>query len=139
MGRAIIFIDEIDSIGRKRGASLGGGHDEREQTLNQTPSEMDGFYTSEGIVILAATNRPDNPQLGVAAPGALRPEHRGSAAGRPGGTAGHPRGARPRQVHEPGRRPRRHGEGHPRHVGVLDLANLVNEAALVAVRLRAQR
>lgn len=56
---AIIFIDEIDSIGRKRGAGLGGGHDEREQTLNQMLSEMDGFDTSEGVVVLAATNRPD--------------------------------------------------------------------------------
>jgi cell division protease FtsH len=56
---AIVFIDEIDSIGRKRGAGLGGGHDEREQTLNQMLSEMDGFDTSEGVVVLAATNRPD--------------------------------------------------------------------------------
>ncbi len=68
MGRAIIFIDEIDSIGRKRGAGLGGGHDEREQTLNQMLSEMDGFETSEGIVILAATNRPD-----ILDPALLRP------------------------------------------------------------------
>ena len=59
LGKAIIFIDEIDSIGRKRGAGLGGGHDEREQTLNQLLSEMDGFEATEGIVILAATNRPD--------------------------------------------------------------------------------
>ena len=55
----IVFIDEIDAIGRKRGAGLGGGQDEREQTLNQILSEMDGFETSEGIVVLAATNRPD--------------------------------------------------------------------------------
>ena len=68
MGRAIIFIDEIDSIGRKRGAGLGGGHDEREQTLNQMLSEMDGFETTEGIVILAATNRPD-----ILDPALLRP------------------------------------------------------------------
>ncbi len=68
MGRAIIFIDEIDSIGRKRGAGLGGGHDEREQTLNQMLAEMDGFETSEGIVIIAATNRPD-----VLDPALLRP------------------------------------------------------------------
>ena len=59
LGKAIIFIDEIDSIGRKRGAGLGGGHDEREQTLNQLLAEMDGFEATEGIVILAATNRPD--------------------------------------------------------------------------------
>ncbi len=56
---AIIFVDEIDSIGRKRGAGLGGGHDEREQTLNQMLSEMDGFDPAEGVVIMAATNRPD--------------------------------------------------------------------------------
>ena len=59
LGRAIIFVDEIDSIGRKRGAGLGGGHDEREQTLNQMLSEMDGFEATEGIVMIAATNRPD--------------------------------------------------------------------------------
>jgi cell division protease FtsH len=68
MGKAIIFIDEIDSIGRKRGAGLGGGHDEREQTLNQMLAEMDGFETSEGIVIMAATNRPD-----ILDPALLRP------------------------------------------------------------------
>ena len=68
MGRAIIFVDEIDSIGRKRGAGLGGGHDEREQTLNQMLAEMDGFETTEGIVILAATNRPD-----ILDPALLRP------------------------------------------------------------------
>jgi cell division protease FtsH len=64
----IVFIDEIDSIGRKRGAGLGGGHDEREQTLNQLLSEMDGFETTEGIVMMAATNRPD-----ILDPALLRP------------------------------------------------------------------
>jgi cell division protease FtsH len=68
MGKAIIFIDEIDSIGRKRGAGLGGGHDEREQTLNQLLAEMDGFEATEGIVIMAATNRPD-----ILDPALLRP------------------------------------------------------------------
>src|SRR6476620_2996065 len=68
LGKAIIFVDEIDSIGRKRGAGLGGGHDEREQTLNQMLSEMDGFETTEGIVMLAATNRPD-----ILDPALLRP------------------------------------------------------------------
>jgi cell division protease FtsH len=68
MGRAIIFVDEIDSIGRKRGAGLGGGHDEREQTLNQMLSEMDGFESTEGIVMMAATNRPD-----ILDPALLRP------------------------------------------------------------------
>jgi cell division protease FtsH len=65
---AIIFIDEIDSIGRKRGAGLGGGHDEREQTLNQMLAEMDGFEASEGVVMIAATNRPD-----ILDPALLRP------------------------------------------------------------------
>ncbi|MGB3410191.1 MAG: ATP-dependent zinc metalloprotease FtsH [Microthrixaceae bacterium] len=67
-GRAIIFIDEIDSIGRKRGAGMGGGHDEREQTLNQMLSEMDGFEGTDGIVMIAATNRPD-----ILDPALLRP------------------------------------------------------------------
>ena len=65
---AIVFVDEIDSIGRKRGAGLGGGHDEREQTLNQMLSEMDGFDPSEGVVMIAATNRPD-----ILDPALLRP------------------------------------------------------------------
>ncbi|MBE6032132.1 MAG: ATP-dependent metallopeptidase FtsH/Yme1/Tma family protein [Clostridiales bacterium] len=64
----IVFIDEIDAVGRKRGAGLGGGHDEREQTLNQLLVEMDGFGVNEGIIILAATNRPD-----VLDPALLRP------------------------------------------------------------------
>src|SRR3954465_1633422 len=65
---AIIFVDDTDSIGRKRGAGLGGGHDEREQTLNQMLSEMDGFEATEGIVMMAATNRPD-----ILDPALLRP------------------------------------------------------------------
>ena len=65
---AIIFIDEIDAVGRKRGAGLGGGHDEREQTLNQLLVEMDGFGINEGIIIMAATNRPD-----ILDPALLRP------------------------------------------------------------------
>jgi cell division protease FtsH len=69
MGRAIIFIDEIDSIGRKRGAGLGGGHDEREQTLNQMLAEMDGFESSEGVVVMAATNRPDILDAALLRPG----------------------------------------------------------------------
>ena len=64
----IIFIDEIDAVGRLRGAGLGGGHDEREQTLNQLLVEMDGFETNEGVIIIAATNRPD-----VLDPALLRP------------------------------------------------------------------
>ena len=64
----IIFIDEIDAVGRSRGAGLGGGNDEREQTLNQLLVEMDGFDTNEGIILIAATNRPD-----VLDPALLRP------------------------------------------------------------------
>ena len=65
---AIVFIDEIDAVGRKRGSGMGGGHDEREQTLNQLLVEMDGFGTTEGIIVLAATNRPD-----ILDPALLRP------------------------------------------------------------------
>ena len=65
----IIFIDEIDAVGRKRGAGLGGGHDEREQTLNQLLVEMDGFGVNEGIIILAATNRPDILDSALLRPG----------------------------------------------------------------------
>ena len=64
----IVFIDEIDAVGRQRGAGLGGGHDEREQTLNQLLVEMDGFDAHEGIIIVAATNRPD-----ILDPALLRP------------------------------------------------------------------
>jgi cell division protease FtsH len=64
----IVFVDEIDAVGRRRGAGLGGGHDEREQTLNQLLVEMDGFETNEGVIVLAATNRPD-----VLDPALLRP------------------------------------------------------------------
>ena len=68
MAPAIIFIDEIDAVGRKRGSGLGGGHDEKEQTLNQLLVEMDGFARTEGIIVLAATNRPD-----ILDPALLRP------------------------------------------------------------------
>jgi len=64
----IIFIDEIDAVGRSRGAGLGGGNDEREQTLNQLLVEMDGFETNEGVILIAATNRPD-----VLDPALIRP------------------------------------------------------------------
>ncbi len=63
-----MFIDEIDAVGRQRGAGLGGGHDEREQTLNQLLVEMDGFGANEGIIMIAATNRPD-----ILDPALLRP------------------------------------------------------------------
>jgi cell division protease FtsH len=128
----IIFIDEIDAVGRHRGAGLGGGHDEREQTLNQLLVEMDGFEGNEGIIVIAATNRPD-----VLDPALLRP------------------GRFDRQVVVPlpdvrGReqilrvhmrrvplgedvRPALIARGTPGFSGA-DLANLVNEAALFAAR-----
>ena len=88
----IIFIDEIDAVGRHRGAGLGGGHDEREQTLNQLLVEMDGFETNEGVILIAATNRPD-----VLDPALLRPGRfdRRVVVDRPdiNGRARHPQGA----------------------------------------------
>ncbi len=78
----IIFIDEIDAVGRHRGAGLGGGNDEREQTLNQMLVEMDGFESNEGVILIAATNRPDvlDPALAAARP--LRPSGRRAESGR---------------------------------------------------------
>jgi cell division protease FtsH len=69
----IIFIDEIDAVGRQRGAGLGGGNDEREQTLNQMLVEMDGFETNVGVIVVAATNRPDILDAALAAPWPFRP------------------------------------------------------------------
>ena len=132
MGRAIIFIDEIDSIGRKRGAGLGGGHDEREQTLNQMLSEMDGFETAEGIVIMAATNRPD-----ILDPALLRPGRFDRSIVVP-----LPESEERRAILEVHARDKRMSpevdlgimaKATPGMSGA-DLANLVNEAALVAVR-----
>jgi cell division protease FtsH len=132
MGKAIIFIDEIDSIGRKRGAGLGGGHDEREQTLNQMLSEMDGFETSEGIVIMAATNRPD-----ILDPALLRPGRFDRQIVVP-----LPEYEERKAILEVHSRDKRMGKdvdlstmarATPGMAGA-DLANLVNEAALIAVR-----
>jgi cell division protease FtsH len=77
---AIIFIDEIDAVGRQRGAGLGGGHDEREQTLNQILSEMDGFSQNDSVIVLAATNRPDVLDPALVASGPLRPARHGQSA-----------------------------------------------------------
>ena len=132
MGKAIIFIDEVDSIGRKRGAGLGGGHDEREQTLNQMLSEMDGFEGSEGIVMMAATNRPD-----ILDPALLRPGRfdRQVVVPLPELSDRHAI----LEVHVKGKRTAEDldlnvvARGTPGMSGA-DLANLINEAALYAVR-----
>ena len=128
----IIFIDEIDAVGRHRGAGLGGGHDEREQTLNQLLVEMDGFEGNEGVIVIAATNRPD-----VLDPALLRPGRfdRQVVVGLPD--------IRGReqilQVHlrkvsaSPDVNPAVIARGTPGFSGA-DLANLVNEAALFAAR-----
>ena len=132
MGRAIIFIDEIDSIGRKRGAGMGGGHDEREQTLNQMLAEMDGFEASEGIIMMAATNRPDILDPALLRPGRFDrqivvplPE----LEDRKEILAVHLKGKR----HEADLDVNVIARGTPGMSGA-DLANLVNEAALFAVR-----
>jgi cell division protease FtsH len=132
MGRAIIFIDEIDSIGRKRGAGLGGGHDEREQTLNQMLAEMDGFEATEGVVVMAATNRPD-----VLDPALLRPGRFDRSIVVP-----LPEYSERLAILKVHSRDKRMGpdvdlptmaKGTPGMSGA-DLANLVNESALYAVR-----
>jgi cell division protease FtsH len=132
LGRAIIFVDEIDSIGRKRGAGLGGGHDEREQTLNQMLSEMDGFEATEGIVMMAATNRPD-----ILDPALLRPGRFDRQVVVPLPEADERRAIL--NVHCKSKRLASDvdldvvARGTPGMSGA-DLANLVNEAALFAVR-----
>ncbi len=97
----IIFMDEIDAVGRQRGAGLGGGHDEREQTLNQLLVEMDGFDSKSGIIMLAATNRAGHPRPGALEARALRPADRGRQA-RPSGAGEDPAGPHPRQAPRPG-------------------------------------
>jgi cell division protease FtsH len=128
----IIFIDEIDAVGRHRGAGLGGGHDEREQTLNQLLVEMDGFESNEGVILVAATNRPD-----VLDPALLRPGRfdRRVVVGRPD-VKGREQILR---VHTK-KNPLSDdvdlsvlARGTPGFAGA-DLANLVNEAALIAAR-----
>ncbi|MCY3661799.1 MAG: ATP-dependent zinc metalloprotease FtsH [bacterium] len=132
MGRAIIFIDEIDSIGRKRGAGLGGGHDEREQTLNQMLSEMDGFEATEGIVMMAATNRPD-----ILDPALLRPGRFDRQVVVPLPELDDR--VKILEVHVKGKRMADDldlalvARGTPGMSGA-DLSNVVNEAALAAVR-----
>ncbi|MFQ5850341.1 MAG: ATP-dependent zinc metalloprotease FtsH [Candidatus Binatia bacterium] len=133
----IIFIDEIDAVGRQRGAGLGGGHDEREQTLNQLLVEMDGFEANEGVILVAATNRPD-----VLDPALLRPGRfdrrvivpRPDLKGREGILAVHTRKvplASDVDISVLSR-------GTPGFAGA-DLENLVNEAALLAARCNKEK
>ena len=128
----IIFIDEIDALGRHRGAGLGGGHDEKEQTLNQLLSEMSGFESREGVIIIGATNRPD-----VLDPALLRPGRfdrhvvvpNPDILGREQILLIHMK----KVLLEPDVDPKVIARGTPGFSGA-DLANLVNEAALLAVR-----
>ena len=129
----IIFIDEIDAVGRHRGAGLGGGNDEREQTLNQLLVEMDGFESNEGVILIAATNRPD-----VLDPALLRPGRFDRQVVVPNPDVN----GREKilSVHmkkvplAPDVNPKTIARGTPGFSGA-DLANLVNEAALLAARL----
>ena len=128
----IVFIDEIDAVGRQRGAGLGGGHDEREQTLNQLLVEMDGFASNEGIIIIAATNRPDVLDPALLRPGRFdrqivvdKPDVRGREAILKVHTKGKPIAADV-NLDVLARRT-------PGFTGA-DLSNLVNEAALLAAR-----
>jgi cell division protease FtsH len=128
----IIFIDEIDAVGRSRGAGLGGGNDEREQTLNQLLVEMDGFEANEGIIIVAATNRPD-----VLDPALLRPGRfdRQVTVGNPD-VIGREKILKVHMRNVPLSKdvnPKVIARGTPGFSGA-DLANLVNEAALLAAR-----
>ncbi|CAI2718415.1 ATP-dependent zinc metalloprotease FtsH [Nitrospina watsonii] len=128
----IIFIDEIDAVGRHRGAGLGGGHDEREQTLNQLLVEMDGFENNEGVILIAATNRPD-----VLDPALLRPGRfdRQVVVGRPDikGREGILKVHTAKVPLSEDVDLKVVARGTPGFTGA-DLANLVNEAALLAAR-----
>jgi len=128
----IIFIDEIDAVGRHRGAGLGGGHDEREQTLNQLLVEMDGFENNEGVILIAATNRPD-----VLDPALLRPGRfdRQVVVGRPDikGREGILKVHTSQVPLDDDVKLKIIARGTPGFTGA-DLANLVNEAALLAAR-----
>lgn len=129
---AIIFIDEIDAVGRRRGAGMGGGHDEREQTLNQLLVEMDGFSGNEGVIVIAATNRADVLDPALTRPGRFdrkilvgRPDINGREAILKVHSKNKPL-ANDVDLHEIAKQT-------PGFVGA-DLANLLNEAALLAAR-----
>ncbi len=128
----IIFIDEVDAVGRHRGAGLGGGHDEREQTLNQLLVEMDGFESNEGVILIAATNRPDVLDQALLRPGRFDRQivvDRPDVRGREGILKVHSQNipiAKDVDL-------KTLAKGTPGFSGA-DLANLVNEAALLAAR-----
>ena len=133
----IIFIDEIDAVGRHRGAGLGGGHDEREQTLNQLLVEMDGFESNEGVILISATNRPD-----VLDPALLRPGRfdRQVVVSLPD-IAGREKILKVHMRRTPVHKdvsPRILAKGTPGFSGA-DLENLVNEAALIAAKRNKER
>ena len=129
---AIVFVDEIDAVGRHRGAGLGGGHDEREQTLNQLLVEMDGFDVKTNVILIAATNRPD-----ILDPALLRPGRfdRQIAVDAPDmqGRNRDPQGARQGQADGPGVDLMAVARRTPGFTGA-DLANVLNEAALLTAR-----
>jgi len=128
----IIFIDEIDAVGRHRGAGLGGGHDEREQTLNQLLVEMDGFETNEGVILLAATNRPDVLDQALLRPGRFDRQvvvDRPDVRGREGILKVHTRKTPLAKDVDLSIL----AKGTPGFSGA-DLSNMVNEAALLAAR-----
>lgn len=133
----IVFIDEIDAVGRHRGAGLGGGHDEREQTLNQLLVEMDGFGVNEGVIILAATNRPDILDPALLRPGRFDrrvfvgfPDIKGREAILKVHSKGKPLGSDVRLDEL--------AKSTPGFTGA-DLENLLNEAALLAARKNKKR
>ena len=128
----IIFIDEIDAVGRHRGAGLGGGHDEREQTLNQLLVEMDGFENNEGVIMIAATNRPDVLDPALLRPGRFDRQvtvNRADVKGREGILKVHTANVPLTEDIDL----KVIARGTPGFTGA-DLANLVNEAALLAAR-----
>jgi cell division protease FtsH len=133
----IIFIDEIDAVGRQRGAGLGGGHDEREQTLNQLLVEMDGFESNDGVILIAATNRPDVLDPALMRPGRFDRQivvDRPDARGREGILKVHAK----RVPLAEDVNLETVAKGTPGLAGA-DLANIVNEAALIAARRSASK
>ena len=129
----IVFVDELDAVGRHRGAGIGGGNDEREQTLNQLLVEMDGFAVNQNIILIGATNRPGRPRPGAAAPGPLRPADRRRPA-RPHRPPQDPRGATSRASRStPEVDLDALAAATPGFTGA-ELSNLINEAALLAAR-----